>query len=140
MVILVHTRRAGRTLAVLAALAALTVCGTWRRAGVDESGGSGPAAIGRAVAAASGPHGQPVRLTTRGGESVVLRAPRVSADSAVGTEARSGARRAVALADVSDVEAWRVSPRRTLVAVAVGALVAAAVAYAALTAWVAGNV
>jgi hypothetical protein len=46
----------------------------------------------------------------------------------------------VALSEVDRVEAWRFSARRTLVVLATTVLVAAAAVYAALAAWVAGNV
>jgi hypothetical protein len=128
------------SLLLVAGLASVAGCRTWRPAG--PAGVRSPSSDGmaRAVAAASGPDAGPVRLITRSGEAVVLLAPSVERDSVVGAEARSGGRRAVALRDVGRVDGWRVSARRTLVAVAVGALAAAATVYAALTAWTAGNV
>lgn len=118
---------------VLACAAALTACRTWRPAGPASAGAAGAAesaGVAGAVAAASGPEGRPVRLLPSRGAAVVLLAPRVERDSVVGTDARLRARRAVALADVRGVEAWRVGAGTTLAGVAAGALLAAAALYA----------
>jgi hypothetical protein len=117
---------------VLATLLALPACRTWRLAGPALPTGAEPGGVARAVEAASGPDARPVRLTTRRGAAVVLLAPRVERDSVVGTDALARARRAVALADVGRVEAWRVDAGTSLAGVAAGLLITAAAVYAAL--------
>jgi hypothetical protein len=96
-------------------------CRTWRPAGPAEPT---PARVATAVAAASGQDADPVRVTTRGGGVVVLLRPRVEPDSVVGTDARERRRRAVALADVARVEAYRVGVVQTGAGVIAGVLVA----------------
>ena len=132
--------RTCRVVATLGMLGPLAAGRTGRPAGVGAAGSRGADGVARAVVAASGPEARPVRLTMHRGEAIVLLAPVIERDSVVGAEARSYARRAIALTAVEQVEAWRVSARRTLVGVAAGMLAVAAVAYAVLTAFVAGNV
>jgi hypothetical protein len=84
--------------------------------------------VAEVVAAASG--SGPVRLTLRGGPAVVLLTPHVERDSVVGTDARDRVRRAVAVADVAAVEAYRVGPVQTAAAVVAGAVAVAVVVYA----------
>jgi len=99
-------------------------------AGPAGAPGAPPAPVAEVVAAASGPGAGPVRLTLRGGPAVVLLRPRVERDSVVGTDARDRARRAVAVADVAGVAAYRVGPVQTAAAAVAGAAAVAVVVYA----------
>ena len=119
--------------AAAGAVCLATGCRTWVAAGpAGPAGAPGapPAPVAEVVAAASGPGAGPVRLTLRGGPAVVLLRPRVERDSVVGTDARDRARRAVAVADVAGVAAYRVGPVQTAAAAVAGAAAVAVVVYA----------
>ena len=103
-------------------------CRTWVAAAPAGAPGAPPTPVAEVVAAASG--SGPVRLTLRGGPAVVLLTPHVERDSVVGTDARDRVRRAVAVADVAAVEAYRVGPVQTAAAAVAGAAAVAVVVYA----------
>jgi len=114
--------------AAAGALCLATACRTWVAAAPAGAPGAPPTPVAEVVAAASG--SGPVRLTLRGGPAVVLLTPHVERDSVVGTDARDRARRAVAVADVAGVAAYRVGPVQTAAAVVAGAVAVAVVVYA----------
>ena len=116
--------------AAAGALCLATACRTWVAAAPAGAPGAPPTPVAEFVAAASESGAGPVRLTLRGGPAVVLLTPHVERDSVVGTDARDRVRRAVAVADVAAVEAYRVGPVQTAAAVVAGAVAVAVVVYA----------